>query len=124
MIRRPPRSTRTDTLFPYTTLFRSGGAGEEDQAVPRSRAGVREDRHARGRDRSDATVGRRQFHHAQGSEGVARAPKAARPARRRAQQGGTRRARKSGVSGKSVSVRGNLGGCRIHKKKTNTNSNI
>src|SRR3546814_9161608 len=34
MIRRPPRSTRTDTLFPYTTLFRapeaalSGGFGE------------------------------------------------------------------------------------------------
>src|SRR3546814_17544280 len=24
MIRRPPRSTRTDTLFPYTTLFRDG----------------------------------------------------------------------------------------------------
>src|SRR3546814_3564974 len=27
MIRRPPRSTRTDTLFPYTTLFRSHLAG-------------------------------------------------------------------------------------------------
>src|SRR3546814_19170497 len=27
MIRLPPRSTRTDTLFPYTTLFRSGRAG-------------------------------------------------------------------------------------------------
>src|SRR3546814_7718643 len=27
MIRRPPRSTRTDTLFPYTTLFRSQGTG-------------------------------------------------------------------------------------------------
>src|SRR3546814_10552382 len=27
MIRRPPRSTRTDTLFPYTTLFRSLRAG-------------------------------------------------------------------------------------------------
>src|SRR3546814_5604252 len=27
MIRRPPRSTRTDTLFPYTTLFRSFGKG-------------------------------------------------------------------------------------------------
>src|SRR3546814_3933802 len=27
MIRRPPRSTRTDTLFPYTTLFRSIGVG-------------------------------------------------------------------------------------------------
>src|SRR3546814_4529281 len=26
MIRRPPRSTRTDTLFPYTTLFRSSRA--------------------------------------------------------------------------------------------------
>src|SRR3546814_173145 len=28
MIRRPPRSTRTDTLFPYTTLFRSAIAGK------------------------------------------------------------------------------------------------
>src|SRR3546814_5619643 len=28
MIRRPPRSTRTDTLFPYTTLFRSTGYEE------------------------------------------------------------------------------------------------
>src|SRR3546814_6466123 len=30
MIRRPPRSTRTDTLFPYTTLFRSGDAWVDD----------------------------------------------------------------------------------------------
>src|SRR3546814_2345476 len=29
MIRRPPRSTRTDTLFPYTTLFRSTGKTDE-----------------------------------------------------------------------------------------------
>src|SRR3546814_10075667 len=29
MIRRPPRSTRTDTLFPYTTLFRSVGGSEQ-----------------------------------------------------------------------------------------------
>src|SRR3546814_15799713 len=28
MIRRPPRSTRTDTLFPYTTLFRADNAAE------------------------------------------------------------------------------------------------
>src|SRR3546814_2441109 len=28
MIRRPPRSTRTDTLFPYTTLFRSARAAD------------------------------------------------------------------------------------------------
>src|SRR3546814_2840629 len=30
MIRRPPRSTRTDTLFPYTTLFRSESEADED----------------------------------------------------------------------------------------------
>src|SRR3546814_13363816 len=30
MIRRPPRSTRTDTLFPYTTLFRSNAAHWRD----------------------------------------------------------------------------------------------
>src|SRR3546814_11187966 len=40
MIRRPPRSTRTDTLFPYTTLFRSGRrdrravAGRQDSIAP------------------------------------------------------------------------------------------
>src|SRR3546814_14620228 len=34
MIRRPPRSTRTDTLFPYTTLFRSPGIRPEwDRAI-------------------------------------------------------------------------------------------
>src|SRR3546814_11644495 len=30
MIRRPPRSTRTDTLFPYTTLFRSATPWKRD----------------------------------------------------------------------------------------------
>src|SRR3546814_20741103 len=30
MIRRPPRSTRTDTLFPYTTLFRSDFGDPDD----------------------------------------------------------------------------------------------
>src|SRR3546814_9496507 len=29
MIRRPPRSTRTDTLFPFTTLFRSPAIGDD-----------------------------------------------------------------------------------------------
>src|SRR3546814_12653029 len=32
MIRRPPRSTRTDTLFPYTTLFRSEAEAFKDLA--------------------------------------------------------------------------------------------
>src|SRR3546814_7959160 len=51
MIRRPPRSTRTDTLFPYTTLFRSPvadrgrvaagqGLADIDRAVGRCHAGI------------------------------------------------------------------------------------
>src|SRR3546814_20767276 len=39
MIRRPPRSTRTDTLFPYTTLFRS--CEVPDDHVPAPPAGNR-----------------------------------------------------------------------------------
>src|SRR3546814_13302640 len=39
MIRRPPRSTRTDTLFPYTTLFRSqvASSSHPDPKAPRAR---------------------------------------------------------------------------------------
>src|SRR3546814_5234228 len=48
MIRRPPRSTRTDTLFPYTTLFRSLLADHFIQS--RERIG-RLDRHRHQRDR-------------------------------------------------------------------------
>src|SRR3546814_17412572 len=33
MIRRPPRSTRTDTLFPYTTLFRSLNSPEPYESI-------------------------------------------------------------------------------------------
>src|SRR3546814_10924284 len=36
MIRRPPRSTRTDTLFPYTTLFRSLGGLADRGRKPES----------------------------------------------------------------------------------------
>src|SRR3546814_18966798 len=38
MIRRPPRSTRTDTLFPYTTLFRSCHAERRSVALGQDRA--------------------------------------------------------------------------------------
>src|SRR3546814_6292116 len=41
MIRRPPRSTRTDTLFPYTTLFRSVGGGVAWVAQAASASGTR-----------------------------------------------------------------------------------
>src|SRR3546814_18518464 len=48
MIRLPPRSTRTDTLFPYTTLFRSQGdgwrpqdSGQPPRAGPQETVGLR-----------------------------------------------------------------------------------
>src|SRR3546814_6018197 len=57
MIRRPPRSTRTDTLFPYTTLFRSrsialhrhlalhsGGIGQIGDRIAASRRGENAER--------------------------------------------------------------------------------
>src|SRR3546814_2021295 len=63
MIRRPPRSTRTDTLFPDTTLFRSPYAGLHPQWLSACRHGARAGRvcgagrHRRrlsaGRDRSE-----------------------------------------------------------------------
>src|SRR3546814_4175807 len=52
MIRRPPRSTRTDTLFPYTTLFRScrrRGSGSARRRSPRGRLRRRNRRSRNGR---------------------------------------------------------------------------
>src|SRR3546814_3250251 len=59
MIRRPPRSTRTDTLFPYTTLFRSRARpdrGDRWRRVPhhsRSRRQSPESRSVQRTDRSE-----------------------------------------------------------------------
>src|SRR3546814_11952717 len=44
MIRRPPRSTRTDTLFPYTTLFRSHQRGSAARQIDPHGIPRREDR--------------------------------------------------------------------------------
>src|SRR3546814_1969134 len=73
MIRRPPRSTRTDTLFPYTTLFRSVeigdlGIGENAEAVGIALGrqvdapiggGGRGEEHRLFRDEGDMLVGQR-----------------------------------------------------------------
>src|SRR3546814_14369703 len=70
MIRRPPRSTRTDTLFPYTTLFRSylvlapehdgvAVAVAAQQVLGEVQAGVREEpgtRHGVGVDQAAAAL--------------------------------------------------------------------
>src|SRR3546814_18543195 len=114
MIRRPPRSTRTDTLFPYTTLFRSHDVPHSPpgpaHAVPGS-AGVQRDPWRR-----------------QGGGGGHRAPAAQlRPpgdgrlgARLTYSEGyATRRDRRppadrhTDVYGKSVSVLVSYGGCRL-----------
>src|SRR3546814_4007742 len=62
MIRRPPRSTRTDTLFPYTTLFRSvrerGARARATRRASRHRSTPFRQLWPRGRGRSD---GRRSF---------------------------------------------------------------
>src|SRR3546814_10608261 len=55
MIRRPPRSTRTDTLFPYTTLFRSGpdikrGARRQEKNFDRTARAAPQRRHRVRRD--------------------------------------------------------------------------
>src|SRR3546814_2134321 len=57
MIRRPPRSTLTDTLFPYTTLFRSVRA--DDRALGRRIDLLRHNSADRYRDMGDADAGRR-----------------------------------------------------------------
>src|SRR3546814_3365345 len=49
MIRRPPRSTRTDTLFPYTTLFRSTLPCPRDEPKGPNRGRLREGRRRRQR---------------------------------------------------------------------------
>src|SRR3546814_18904307 len=45
MIRRPPRSTRTDTLFPYTTLFRSVDDHRDDRSGAAGQQGLDADLH-------------------------------------------------------------------------------
>src|SRR3546814_18974014 len=111
MIRRPPRSTRTDTLFPYTTLFRS----------PHDCAGARPPGRRR-RCRADT----------QSSQGAGSVLWVGENLQKRNSNAGGvvkrtltenllsvsgLRDRKSVVSGKSVSVRVDLGCRRIIKKK-------
>src|SRR3546814_20050282 len=124
MIRRPPRSTRTDTLFPYTTLFRSvvraerpgdGRCAVRDRIdVPLRRAGVE-----RGRD-----PGRDDDPEIPPLSGAARLggedPRSGPRPPEREEASPESRDRPSVVEGKSVSVRVDLGGRRILKKKNNS----
>src|SRR3546814_4013494 len=77
MIRRPPRSTRTDTLFPFTTLFRSQRRVPPCDGPARRAAAVRQ---RAGTVRNRGRAARRRHHH--------RAVPARRPAVRGAARGG------------------------------------
>src|SRR3546814_14400274 len=114
MIRRPPRSTRTDTLFPYTTLFRSslvradsatdGQAHQEARRGPGPEGGG--DPPGLGpRPVRYQTVGFRQPRSKKARADARFSPDPASPDR------------KSVVQGKRVSVRVDLGGRRIIKKR-------
>src|SRR3546814_16191757 len=113
MIRRPPRSTRNDTLFPYTTLCRSRRECEPDRrwfcgGADRVRRGAEDTQpHAKGTNR--AFLGNRRGP----GDDVGRAD----PSDRARFE---TRDRKSVVYGKSVSVRVDLGGRRIINKKNHT----
>src|SRR3546814_14147074 len=122
MIRRPPRSTRTDTLFPYTTLLRSPAAGEvvvdgeAVELVPGVVDGV-----------DAAVVGAQQLALELKIVGRVREDHVDRGLRHGLHQRDAvalpdhillhRLDRKSVAKGKSVSVRVDLGGRRIIKKK-------
>src|SRR3546814_19625727 len=121
MIRRPPRSTRTEPLFPYTTLFRSGRDGEclstEAGIAAASRAPDALDDD--GGERDDACDDQDTHHHHQHLQ------KSHGPSSRLSRMftlpsvfpDRLSRDRTSVVEGKRVSVRVDLGGRRIIKKK-------
>src|SRR3546814_12688305 len=123
MIRRPPRSTRTDTLFPYTTLFRSRW-----RLLWKGRCGARETyQRSSGEiiyeDETDSVAalggGVRGVQHGNGvSAGAGCAVAIAEE--RSARQPAPRPDRKRVVSGKRVAVRVDPGGRRNIKKNTIT----
>src|SRR3546814_17124341 len=131
MIRRPPRSTRTDTLFPYTTLFRSHRARVALGRVDVEHHRLRQWPDEGGADPLDETerdhlleiLGRTASHRRYDeSDNRAQEQREAtdadgETAGDRHREGRGDKARKSVGGGKSGSVRAELGGGRISKKK-------
>src|SRR3546814_11912984 len=135
MILRPPSSSRTDTLVPYTTLFRSRGRPDESTPLPGGPALTHDARaclrlQVRIRLQSPQTThrGAHPRSHTGDLQTGAGQPSRHRFAALVASPRGTLRARarprridrKSVVSGKSVSVRVDLGVCRSIKQKKET----
>src|SRR3546814_15891498 len=122
MNRRPPRSTRTDTPCPYTTLFRSDPRGYARLAAVDA---IFPAQPPAAETAAGAEAGER-AHHGQPAaatlHGNPGPRQGARQADHRPDRNAYRKDRKSVVSGKSVSVRGAFGGGRLYLKNTNTNS--
>src|SRR3546814_13469975 len=117
MIRRPPRSTRTDTLFPYTTLFRSPAS-----SIMNVRSRTPPMTAATGTcDAPEANIGcpdRRRGCQRSNRDRTGQACEGKRSGQNDGPAAGDR---KSVVEGKGVSVRVDLGGRRIIKKKKTNN---
>src|SRR3546814_12553591 len=124
MIRRPPRSTRTDTLFPYTTLFRSHARLEH---TGRRQMRAVDEHRARAFDPRAIEIADVERHVgailAVENQGTALAIPDAQDDERGQEIGvgddAGRVARKSAVQGKRVTVRIDLGGRSILKKTKN-----
>src|SRR3546814_11797622 len=124
MIRRPPRSTRTDTLFPYTTLFRSLGKARDDGGVAAIKVGeLLEPALAVGNHRPIGDIDGKGLGESEtlglaARNDLAEFLGAGAGEHHRHQAGKVQRDRQTVVEGKSVSVRVDLGvGCIIKKKK-------
>src|SRR3546814_17638217 len=117
MIRRPPRSTRTDTLFPYTALFRSLPARQADLRPPARTASVGRSYQAGPRIRHSGVPGRRYG----GGLGPACSVQLQLPAWRtdHACDAPDPEIGRASCRERVVSVRVDFGGCRIIKKKIN-----
>src|SRR3546814_16669015 len=142
MLRRPPRSTRTDTLFPYTTLFRSRDEGRREFApTPQRQDRPRRSRWLKlphwlaygSREHPLDCLPLRRGHVLGKRFSPRRTPFSVADSERRLavlfrwrfvrRNECCRGDRKSDVEGKSVSVRVAIGGRRsIQKKKTNGNN--
>src|SRR3546814_20631077 len=126
MIRRPPRSTRTDTLCPYTTLFRSEAKNNAESLIHSTErqleehgdkfdAALKSEIEAAVAEAKTAVEGGDPAAMTEKSQALAQAAmKLGQAIYEKAQQD-----RKSVVSGKSVYVRVDIGGRRSIQKKTN-----
>src|SRR3546814_16534516 len=114
MIRRPPRSTRTDTLFPYTTLFRSVSRWGSSQPPTNAKAAPEASTMA------PIAPRRRQICRASSGRALCWDLCGIQLLGPEGDKYPCKTDRKSVVKGKSVSVRVDLGGRRIIKKKTQT----